>query len=916
MLRPTSPVKAINEKWVNWSRSLPEGPHVKYRPGNIEDLVEIAKNANSTNRIKASGSRWSSSAAAKAEDAWVDTSELNQVLSWDLRNLADELWQGAVVNNLVLVQAGIKVYALATALWEKGFSVPTLGGSMGQSIAGVISTGTHGTDIDRPPIAAMVRAIHLVAPDGKEFWLEHPNRPIASRASLEDHYDDWYESMEVKREADLFNAALVSVGRCGFIYSYILEVEPAYKLLSQSGRASWQAAKKHLADAALSGNWYQFIRSKPLPFNESTSVRSGGAPAPISVNGQLSLLWVGTNSPGQFRWTHQEGKDLSWTRKRIVDDGDMINSKFPPAIAFFKDRYYMAWTDTNSNPSYINLICSTDNRGSYWDTHIIFNGGHPVNPKAESSQGPILLAANGKLHLVWLGSNNPGQFRWITSTDGISWGDKRILTDAAKDRESNFRPAFNFFNNRYYLAWTGTNPAHPHLHLIRSTDATGRQWEDHIKFDGSHPHHPKTESSEGPILFVANKKLHLVWVGSNKPGKFRWITSVDGMIWGDKRILTDPQKDRESNYAPGIVFHDGKYYLFWAGYGADQNIHLIRSTSASGNSWADHTILKVPPGPRIDYENMRSLDIAISPFSANENVWWTIRTTVSSSLPSTPIRQSFLDKLSEPKNLDLLTEALAKALDPKYASPGGGLAAFLTGLAIGGPLGGIIFGIAGAIAGGVAADSSDVFVAITDMIFKSRLGGADTYGPSYQITSGNAEGFKGGYEESYHDFWHYSPKAQYTEIFFNGEEKHYLDFVDALRAYFRSSQDKNAGYIAIRFMKPSQAPLGMQRWPVTVAIEVALLVDLNPKALQTIEYINSLAEKYEVRFHWGMTRPLKYQTPSLLNEIEEWKKGAAKLNVQAGDGFSSDFSQAAGLEPEPLPEAAQKQDSLLFWGAV
>lgn len=856
MTRPTSSITPTVEDWTNWSRSEPAGPPHKFSPKSVADLVEIAKNAGVAYRVKASGSRWSSSAAARAEDAWVDTSALDRVLSWDLGTLADELWAGGQASNLVLIQAGIKIHALATALWEEGLSIPTLGGSMGQSIAGAISTGTHGTDIDLPPIAAMVRAIHLVAPGGHEYWLEHPDRPIASAGSLQQNYGgDWHDSIKVRRDADAFNAALVSVGRCGFIYAYVLEVEPRFQLRSERGRSSWPDVRMHLQRAAESGNWRQFIRNNALPFNESTTVRSSGTPAPISVDGRLSVLWVGTQGPGQFRWIHQEPNGNSWTRKRIVDDGRVRVSHHSPAVAFFNGRYYLAWTGTKSAHPYIHLIRSTDSTGAYWGDHLRFDGDHPSRPEAKSSEGPTLLAANGKLHIVWVGTNKPGNFRWITSTNGTSWGDKRILTDPARVRESNHRPAVAFHGNRYYLAWTGTNSAHPYVHMIRSTDASGTSWGDHVRFDGGSSIRPEAKSRDAPTLLSANGKLHIVWVGTNQPGRFRWITSPDGTVWQDKRILADAGQTRESNHAPAITYHNGRYYLFWVGYGSEQKIHVLRSTNSSGSSWVDHARLTVPPGPSVNLQEMRSLDVAISPSNTNGHAWWTVRTEVS--LCQTPTRR---DPEMRPADQKHLIDALAKALDPGIAGAAGGVGGFLIGLAFGGPLGAIILGISGAIAGGVVADSDDVFAAITDLIFARELNSPDITGPSFEVTSGTAVGFA-GYEQKYREFWNDAPKVQYTEVFFDAQRTDYLKFIDAMLAYFQGSSAKNAGYIAIRFMRPSQAPLPMQRWSVTAAVEVVLLEALDPQAKQTIEAVNRLAEGYDVRFHWGMTRPLHYRPP-------------------------------------------------------
>lgn len=902
MTRVSSPLQPTVEIWRNWPESEPGGPTMKYLPTSVAELVDVTKGATAERRLRASGTRWSSSGAAKADHVWIDTSALNRILSLDLGHLADEASAGTV-GNLVLVQAGIKVHKLATELWSRGLSLKTLGGSMGQSIAGAISTGTHGSDIDLPPIAGMVRAIHLVTDGGHEYWLEHPNHPVASVHSLCEHYADWDESIRVRRDADAFNAALVSAGRCGVIYVYVLEAEPAYQLRAESGRSSWTAVKAHLKAAATSGDWRGYMRSRALPFNESTTVRSGGTPAPIIANGRLSLVWGGTRNPGFFRWIHDSSS--GWSRKRIIDDGRCRWSNRPPAVAFFKNRYYLAWTGTNANHPYVHLIRSTDSTGAYWEGHIKFDGSHPDHPEAKSSEAPVLLAANEKLHIVWVGTNKPGNFRWITSTDGVRWGDKRILTDPERTRESNHRPAIAFHGGRYYLAWTGTNAAHPYVHLIRSTSSSGASWGGHIKFEGTSPHIPEAKSRDAPQLLAANGKLHIVWVGTNSPGKFRWITSLDGSVWGDKRTLADGANNRASNNAPAIVFHDGHYYLFWRGVGSD-DVYSIRSSSATGTGWGSYDKLDVPPGPAVDLSAMRGLSVALSPFGADGNAWWTITSKVG--LEQTPTRPGGPPmRAAEQKHL---IQALAKALDPHHNIPAGTAAGFLTGLALGGPIGWIVGGIAGAITAGTVAQSSDVFMAITDLVFNQQLNTPDTTGPSFEVTSGSAQGYTGGYEEKYSEFWTDNVRVQYNEVFFDAQKSVYLDYIDTALAYFRSSGAKHAGYVAIRFTGPSSASLAMQRWPVTVAVEVVLVQDLDPAALDRIRAVNEFARPHDVRFHLGMTRPMDYRSAGLDADLAAWKRGAEKLGIVEGDGFSSAFSRAAGLEPE-----RRSRDHMLLWGA-
>jgi hypothetical protein len=47
-----------------------------------------------------------------------------------------------------------------------------MGGAGGQTIVGVASTATHGGDLELSAIDDLVVAMHLVTPDGQEYWIE------------------------------------------------------------------------------------------------------------------------------------------------------------------------------------------------------------------------------------------------------------------------------------------------------------------------------------------------------------------------------------------------------------------------------------------------------------------------------------------------------------------------------------------------------------------------------------------------------------------------------------------------------------------------------------------------------------------------------------------------------------------------
>ena len=131
------------------------------------------------------------------------------------------------------------------------WAVPTLGGSGGQTIGGVISTATHGGDIFLGPIADAIQALHIVGPEGKQYWIERSlvdgqDIPLTSATALQSQFGQ----IEVHREEDFFNAAIVSVGRLGIIYSVVLRVVRQFAL-SQSTKKdpdTWQDVKARIAN--------------------------------------------------------------------------------------------------------------------------------------------------------------------------------------------------------------------------------------------------------------------------------------------------------------------------------------------------------------------------------------------------------------------------------------------------------------------------------------------------------------------------------------------------------------------------------------------------------------------------------------------------------------------------------------------
>jgi hypothetical protein len=246
--------------WVfqNWSRTRTHTVPVAFRPGNVTELVAAVEAAerDPNGVVRAVGTGWSYPDVAIAPEvtAAIQTDDLKNVLSGtDPASMATllpfalkDVNRPPSARSFVHVEAGIKLQELNCRLDEMGLALETLGGSNGQSLAGAISTGTHGSDFDMRPLADLVQAIHLVGPGGQEWWIERSGpRAITDMQRMSQARDAGRLCRDIRIVYDdmLFNAVLVSVGRMGVVYSYVVEVVPAF-LIKQEKRQSlpWEGA--------------------------------------------------------------------------------------------------------------------------------------------------------------------------------------------------------------------------------------------------------------------------------------------------------------------------------------------------------------------------------------------------------------------------------------------------------------------------------------------------------------------------------------------------------------------------------------------------------------------------------------------------------------------------------------------------
>jgi L-gulonolactone oxidase len=182
-------------QWRNWAEDQVCAPVAIEYPRTREELAEIVRRAAERSLpVRASASGHSFTDIALTDGIMVRLDRLDRVLAVD-RDAG-----------LVKVEAGVVLGELNLRLDELGLAFENLGDIDRQTLAGSISTGTHGTGERFPSVSAQIEAIDLVLADG---------------SSLE---------ISAAGDAGELAAARIGLGALGLIYAVTVRTVPAFTL--------------------------------------------------------------------------------------------------------------------------------------------------------------------------------------------------------------------------------------------------------------------------------------------------------------------------------------------------------------------------------------------------------------------------------------------------------------------------------------------------------------------------------------------------------------------------------------------------------------------------------------------------------------------------------------------------------------
>jgi FAD-linked oxidoreductase len=141
--------------WRNWAGDQTCEPAAVERPADVRGIAEaLERAADAGRRVRVAGSGHSFTNAACSDGFLLSLERMDRVLDVDR------------ASNRVRVEGGITIHALSAALAQHGLALENLGDIDVQTIAGAISTATHGTGARLPNLSAQVESVELVLADG------------------------------------------------------------------------------------------------------------------------------------------------------------------------------------------------------------------------------------------------------------------------------------------------------------------------------------------------------------------------------------------------------------------------------------------------------------------------------------------------------------------------------------------------------------------------------------------------------------------------------------------------------------------------------------------------------------------------------------------------------------------------------
>lgn len=284
----------MNETWHNWGRTVEARPLRVARPRSVEEVVAVVRAAAERGmRVKAVGAGHSFTAIAEAPGVLINLDELCGLVHVD------------PATRQVTLRAGTRLRAIPALLEPHGLAMENLGDIDAQSIAGAISTGTHGTGARFRGIAAQVVGALLVTASGELLRVDAEHDP------------------------ELLPAVALGLGALGILVEVTLACVEAFDLAAVERPEPLEAVLESLPERVGAADHFEFLwfpHTTTALTKENTRLPAGAARAPLSparrwfddrlmANGVFEVTCaIGRAAPAAVPWINRAVEHLTGNR--------------------------------------------------------------------------------------------------------------------------------------------------------------------------------------------------------------------------------------------------------------------------------------------------------------------------------------------------------------------------------------------------------------------------------------------------------------------------------------------------------------------------------------------------------------------------------------------------------------------------
>jgi L-gulono-1,4-lactone dehydrogenase len=210
--------------WRNWAGNQKASPLSIESPRSVGELAALVASASELGqKVKAVGSGHSFTSAAATNGRMVRLESLSGILNVDRAKCQ------------VTVGAGTRLSDLNTLLHSEGLALANLGDIAYQTVAGAISTSTHGTGKALTGLAGQVIAMKLINGQGEIIECSKSVNP------------------------QIFDVARVSVGALGIITEYTLQAVPSFRLRAIEQPMRLDDVLENAHDLASTNDHFEFF---------------------------------------------------------------------------------------------------------------------------------------------------------------------------------------------------------------------------------------------------------------------------------------------------------------------------------------------------------------------------------------------------------------------------------------------------------------------------------------------------------------------------------------------------------------------------------------------------------------------------------------------------------------------------------